>query len=224
METKIYLVRHAEAAGNARGTFQGMTDCDVSLRGKKQLAQLKEYFKEISLDAVYASPLRRTRETARAVIAGRVIPLSIVKDLHEIHGGKWEGLTWAEIKAQYPKEFHAWIQQPQNFVAPEGESMRQVYDRMTKAIHQLAVENAGKTIAVVSHGCAICNYCCYAENIGWEHLGDAPLFGNTGVGLICYDDSESISVSFLNQLSHLSEDVMPKHYSCWRERFSQLLH
>ena len=51
--TRLYLIRHCEALGNAKRLFQGSTDLDISEMGAKQLEYLKERFSKIPLDCVY---------------------------------------------------------------------------------------------------------------------------------------------------------------------------
>ena len=99
MITKVYLVRHAEAAGNVAKTFQGHTDCEVTEKGHKQLACLAERFKDVHLDIIYSSPLLRTRQTAAAVNKYHGLDVHInqgliiafdslgISRVHDIHSG-----------------------------------------------------------------------------------------------------------------------------------------
>ena len=123
MKTKVYLVRHAEAMGNVNEFFQGRTDCEISPKGKKQLDCLAERFRDIHFDALYSSPLSRTRETAAAV--NRYHGLDIIYDpqLIEINGGEWEGKKWADIPVLYPEEYHLWTEDMANFRTEKGEAM-----------------------------------------------------------------------------------------------------
>lgn len=82
--TKIYLVRHAEALGNVREFFQGRTDCEVSERGEKQLECLAEHFKNIPIEAIYSSPLKRTLSTAAAVNKYHDLPIQKYEGLIEL--------------------------------------------------------------------------------------------------------------------------------------------
>jgi probable phosphoglycerate mutase len=69
--TRVYLIRHAQSQGN---TGEDLTtgDPDLTEIGWEQARRLGERMKGQRLDAVYASPLRRTQETALAIAdAGR---------------------------------------------------------------------------------------------------------------------------------------------------------
>ena len=67
MTTKIFLVRHAEAEGNLFRVAHGQYDSVITPRGYRQLAYLRERFKNQRLDAVYGSDLTRTHTTASTV-------------------------------------------------------------------------------------------------------------------------------------------------------------
>jgi broad specificity phosphatase PhoE len=77
------------------------------------------------------------------------------KDLRERHGGRWEGLTDAEIRARYPAEHATWT-------PPEGESTLVVADRVAAALRRVATAvsdgtrtGGGGLAVVVSHGAAL---------------------------------------------------------------------
>ena len=217
MKTKIYIVRHAEASGNINGTFQGMTDCEISEKGKHQLELLKTYFDDIAIDAIYSSPLKRTMATAKAVNGTHDLPIQTVYDLHEINGGVWEGNSWESLPNLYPDLYEKWNDRPHEFHALEGESMQDVYDRMKNAVDTIARENEGKTVVVVSHGCAIRNFLCYATGVSFENLCDVIWLENTAVSLVEYDEKQHVSVKFINDTSHLSnEDMTVAHQTWWR--------
>ena len=65
--TTIYLVRHAEAEGNAYRRIHGQYDSLITPNGLRQIEALSKRFAEVPVDACYASDLYRTRKTAEAV-------------------------------------------------------------------------------------------------------------------------------------------------------------
>ena len=54
--TDLYIIRHCEAMGNRDRIFQGVSDCDITDLGAKQLECIAERFKNIFPDAGYSSP------------------------------------------------------------------------------------------------------------------------------------------------------------------------
>ncbi len=67
---RIYLARHGESEANAARTVAGWTDVPLTAKGREQAHALADSLKGIHLDAVYASTLSRSRETAEIAAPG----------------------------------------------------------------------------------------------------------------------------------------------------------
>ncbi|CDZ24127.1 phosphoglycerate mutase [[Clostridium] cellulosi] len=216
--TKLYLVRHAEAQGNIDRYFHGVTDADISKNGACQLERLKERFKDIEIDAVYSSPLKRALKTAQAANFYHGLPIKTDEGLIEINGGHWECKRWEDIPKLYPEENEAWEKRPWLFEPVGGESMRHVYDRIWNTILNIIKENMGKRILVASHGCAIRNFACRASGLPIERLNEMDWFENTSISTFEFDDSLNVKVISLNDASHLDEETstLPKQ-KWWQE-------
>lgn len=212
---RIYLVRHAEAMGNVLEFFQGRTDCEISEKGKAQLERLAERFRDIPIEALYSSPLKRTISTAEAVNRYHGLPIITVPEIVEINGGKWEGTKWSELPVRFPDEYRLWTEEINRFQAPCGESTAQVYDRMRSAVDRIAEENFGKTVAVVSHGMAIKAYLNYADGRSWDNYADPGWADNTAVSLIEYDDDMIPHIVYKNDASHLGAELSTLAFSAW---------
>lgn len=212
---KIYFVRHAEAMGNVQEFFQGRTDCEVSEKGEMQLALLAERFRDIPIERIYSSPLKRTVSTAEAVNRYHGLPLILDEGLIEINGGVWEGKPWSELPKLYPAEYDLWRNKMHDFYIEGGEKMTEVFERMKNTVSNIAAENVGRTIAVVSHGCALRNYLCYANGDGIERLKDVGWSDNTAVSLVEYDDGLAPRIVFKNSNDHLTGELSTLSHSQW---------
>ncbi len=215
MVTTVYLIRHAEAMGNIGGFFQGHTDCEVSPKGKMQLKLLSERFKDIKFDMIFSSPLKRTMETAEAVNLYHKLPINIEKGLIEINGGIFEGMDWGEIPLKYPEEFDLWQNHPEKFAVKDGDSMEDVYNRITLTVTRLAARNRFKTLALVSHGCAIKNFLCYANEIPLKKINSLEWSDNTAVTKIEFNENLKPTIIFQNDISHLSDDMQTLSKQTW---------
>lgn len=208
--TRIYLVRHCETIGNVKDIFQGSTDIDINDTGEKQLAFLEKRFSDIKLDRVYSSPLIRARKTARA-IAGKNDPeIELVSGLREIHGGVIEGQPFFNKSGRFGELLEVWKNHPEDF-APEGsEPIRSAYERIWETVRDIAAKNNRKTVAAATHGgvlrCLVCRL--LAGDI--SHLKEIELFGNTSVTLLEFDDELNPQIVFMNDLSHLPEQLRQK--------------
>ncbi|MCL2634406.1 MAG: histidine phosphatase family protein [Oscillospiraceae bacterium] len=205
--TEIYIVRHCEAEGNTSGFFQGITDCGITERGQLQLELLKERFHNINLDVIYTSPLKRTMLTAEAVQGGRDIEIIKEPEIIEINAGDMEGKLWSELPVLYPDTYSLWESDIGAFQAPNGESTRDVYKRMKQAITRIAQDNRGKTVAVVTHGCAVYMLMSFIHGYSEEEIGKRAFWSkNTSVSLVNFDEDMKPEVVLFNDDSHISEN------------------
>lgn len=216
--TRILLVRHCEAEGNTNGRFQGSSDCGISGNGEKQLELLALRLRNIRIDSIYSSPLKRARMTAEAINRYHHLTIHEDKRLQEIDGGDYEGLLWADLPKVAPEQDANWYTAPQDFCAPNGESMRQVYDRVWQAIRSIVRENPGKTVCVASHGCAIRNILCHAMNKPLEQLNDVDWCDNTAVSVIDFGEQGNPKIILLNDASHLTPEVSVFAKQTWWRR------
>src|SRR5919109_388046 len=85
--TRLYLVRHAQSQGN---TGEDLTsgDADLTDIGREQARRLGERLKTQKIDRVYASPLRRTQQTAAAIADASGLEVVPKADLREIELGQ----------------------------------------------------------------------------------------------------------------------------------------
>lgn len=99
--------------------------------------------------AVYASPLERTTETARAIARRLGLRVRAESGLIECDFGSWTGARLG-VLARKPEwsEVQRW---PSGFRFPGGESFLEMQARMSATIRRLAGRHRGETIVAVSH-------------------------------------------------------------------------
>lgn len=212
---RIYLIRHAEAMGNVLEFFQGRTDESLSEKGEKQLDCLAERFRDLKVERLYSSPLKRTLATAEAVNKYHSLPIITDEGLIEINGGAWEGRPWAELPERYPVEYGLWKNHMEDFYIEGGEKMTEVFARMKQTMDKIARENPGRTVAVVSHGCSLRNYLCHCMGRPISALKDVGWSDNTAVSLIEYDDNFTPRIIFKNSNEHLPPELSTLSASKW---------
>lgn len=205
--TRVYVIRHPETDGNAKKIFQGHIDLDVNELGKKQLAALKERFENINIDAVYTSPLLRTRRTAEAVVGCRNIPIIPHEGLIELNGGVYEAKTFFQIGEEYPDFPDIWSNHPWDFAPRNGEKMTDAYNRIWKTVKNIVCENKGKDIAVTTHGGVIRCLMCRLFKNDITKLTEIPFMYNTSVSLLEFDGKMNVNVVYFNDYSHLTDDL-----------------
>ena len=129
MTTKIFLVRHAEAEGNLFRVAHGQYDSVITPRGYRQLAYLRERFKNQRLDAVYGSDLTRTHTTASALYVPRGLAFRPLPLLREIKLGAWEQLSWGQIQRLDRRMYVDFNKRPDLWHVDGAETFAQVRDR-----------------------------------------------------------------------------------------------
>ena len=211
-------MRHCEAMGNYKRLFQGHTDADISENGVKQLEALAACCEGLSFDAAYSSPLIRAQKTAMAAIRGKDLALQLDRGLMEIDGGCWEGKPWTQLPELYPEMARRWYEEPWNFQADGGESMREVRERVCTTIQQIARRHAGQSVCVVSHGCAIRNLLCWAAGLPIERLNEIDWCDNTAISILELDEELAPSIVRMNDSSHLNDEISTFSKQTWWRR------
>ena len=155
MTTRIFLVRHGSTILSAEDRFAGATDVPLSDEGREQAKKLSHRLSKESMDAIYASPLNRTMETASIIAAPherKVIPQDA---LREINHGRWEERTREEVEKLFPDEYSKWEEDPFTFAPEGGESGLQVTARALPSLLQIVRNHEGKKALIVSHKATI---------------------------------------------------------------------
>lgn len=151
--TTIVLLRHGVTPNTVRKVFCGSGGSDPALTelGQEQAGRAATWLKQLdSVDAVVASPLRRTQETA-GIVAGELgLDVSLEAGIVETDFGEWEGYSFAEIMAKWPAEMDAWLGSTA-IAPPGGETFDAVSARVVEARDRLLNAYAGKTVVAVSH-------------------------------------------------------------------------
>ena len=141
----VYLIRHAlPDFPDGQKMCLGTTDIPLSEAGFQQAARMAARLPAVT--AVFSSPLSRAVQTAQSI--GQTV--TVVEDLKELYMGQWDGLTFDEIRKQYP-ELYAARGNNLSLLPPEAEDPKEGLARFTAALRHCAATAPGD-LAVVSHG------------------------------------------------------------------------
>jgi probable phosphoglycerate mutase len=111
---------------------------------------LVQRFEGVTLDAIYASPLERTVETATPLATQRRLDIVQREDVGEVRYGAIEGKSLKVLaKSKLWTQLQAW---PSNVRFPGGESLRETQQRAVAAIEQIRDAHPKQTVAIFSHG------------------------------------------------------------------------
>lgn len=217
--TRLYLIRHAEAEGNLYRIAQGHYDSLITELGYRQIAALRERFRDVHVDAVYSSDLFRTRTTARAIYEPKGLPLHTEPAFREIGMGVWEGKCWQELAMTQGDLLHRFNCDMGNWQVEGSETLQTVLDRFIPALERVAKENDGKTVAVVAHGMALRMVLGTLQGMTMEELNRTHHADNTAVSLVEYEDGR-FRVIFRDDNSHLAGTDLSTfaRQSWWRNK------
>ena len=151
--TEVYLIRHSKTLkvnnnlSNDSLQLQNEKAC-LSIEGE-ELA--KEHFNNLEFDGIdmlYCSNYVRAIQTAKYLANKNNLEINVVSDFAERRHGvnSWEELPDNFEKQQFENE---------NFKLYNGESQKEVRERMYKALMKILKESKNKKIAIVSHSTAI---------------------------------------------------------------------
>lgn len=154
--TTIYLIRHSAKFDVFRKLGKFNSDDNnygqykyrcLSIEGEKRAEILGKEAELQKLDAVYCSTYVRAMETAKYLAEPQNLSLNVDKRFDEISEGDLESAVWNEgCDRQY-------IELDLKF--PNGESHNEVFKRFDEGFWETVLENRGKRVAIVTHGCAM---------------------------------------------------------------------
>ena len=151
---ELIFVRHGRIDSNVRRAYCGQTDRELDAEGVRQAQGARDRLKEIKLDGIFASPLKRTLKTAQIINEFHKIDIAPSESIMEQNFGIWEDCTWEEICTRNPEEAKYWRDDWKDYCMEKGESSRQVHERNAGFIDGLLERHKSGTFLIVTHlGC-----------------------------------------------------------------------
>ncbi|MFF2543376.1 bifunctional RNase H/acid phosphatase [Kitasatospora sp. NPDC058063] len=203
--TTFVLLRHGETPLTPEKRFSGSGggDPELSDKGRWQAERAAEALAARgSVQAVVASPMRRTRQTAETVAARLGLEVRYEDGLREVDFGDWEGLTFAEVRERYPDDLTAWLGSAKARPTGSGESFTTLTHRAGVARDKIIARYAGKTVLVVSHVSPIKTLVRLALGAPPDSMYRMELSAASICAVQYYADGNA-SLRLLNDTSHL---------------------
>ncbi len=201
---RLYLIRHGETEWNTVKRFQGWTDIELSSRGIEQARLLSERFRNIKLDEIYSSPLKRAVKTAEPIAEKKGLELKTSEYFKEINFGIWEGKTRDELSALYGAEFDDFLIHPEAHTFPGDGSFDAVTERIKKGLNMVLDAKDNISVAIVSHGGIIRLIVKYLLDIEGEWYNKTWI-DNTSITLLELKKGGNL-LRVLNDSSHIPDN------------------
>ncbi|MFI9804987.1 bifunctional RNase H/acid phosphatase [Streptomyces sp. NPDC052301] len=201
----LVLLRHGETPLTPQKRFSGSggTDPSLSDAGREQARRVAEALaRRGTVQAVVASPLARTRETAGIVAARLGLDVAVEDGLRETDFGAWEGLTFGEVRDRHPEDLNAWLADPEAHPTGGGESFAETATRIAATRDKLVAAYAGRTVLLVTHVTPIKTFVRLALGAPPTALFRMELSAASLSAVAYYADGNA-SVRLFNDTSHL---------------------
>ena len=166
--TRLYLVRHGETFDNARQIMQGQTQGELNETGIRQASEVRDALAEVAVDAVVASDLWRSIQTARIVAAPHSLEVTTTPLLRE--------RDWGDFTGKYIPDLSHVKEWPDNI-----ESLPKLQERARQFLDFLRTNYPGQTVIAVGHG--IVNKAVQAVFFG-KKMNEVPRMKNAEVRVL----------------------------------------
>ena len=201
MGTIIYLTRHGETEWNIEKRLQGRGDSPLTENGIQRAKELRDRIKNIDIDVIYSSPIKRALNTANILRGNKNIDIITDDSLMEMCFGDYEGKKIDIVQEENPSwDINLIMQGNVEICAPNGENLKEVRERISKLMNKIIAENMGKSILIVTHGITLKALMYYFkdEDVNSEVMGQATL---TKINI---DEKNNFYIEFKNDDSHFS--------------------
>ena len=119
--TRFLLLRHADHDLVGRALAGRMEGVALNAHGREQAQALVKRLARFDVDAIYASPQQRARETVEPLAVERSLPVVIAPEFDEVDFGEWTGLTLAHMSEQGGAPWTQWCERRASAAPPGGE-------------------------------------------------------------------------------------------------------
>ncbi|MFN2475471.1 MAG: histidine phosphatase family protein [Chthoniobacterales bacterium] len=149
--TNFLFIRHAAHDYLRRAIAGRIPGVHLNELGRQQAEQLAQKLSLLPIDAIFSSPLERTRETAEPIARQLNLPVQIAEEFTEINFGDWTDRPFSELNSVSEwRHFNAFRS---STAPPRGELMLEVQTRVVRKLSSLRGQYS--FVAIVSHGDAI---------------------------------------------------------------------
>jgi 2,3-bisphosphoglycerate-dependent phosphoglycerate mutase len=201
-DMEILLIRHGQSEGDILQVHEGRADLLLTDHGRRQAKEMAKVVSEKYMpEVIWASTLKRARETAEILSVETGIEVIEEDSLREFNNGVLAGVPYAEAKIRFPEPEGG--RKPHEPIE-EGESELEFRFRAQTVFSKILAESAGrKRIAIVSHGGMISNLLRAFLNLPVSSDTHFPT-GDTGIHLLQVNGGQK-KVMFLNDCGHLAK-------------------
>jgi broad specificity phosphatase PhoE len=149
--TTFLVLRHAHSVANNEGILAGQLEgIGLSKDGIAQVKKLTSSFENLKIDRIISSPMQRCLETVEGIARSKRKRISIDERLIEMNYGSWSGKKLSKLGRM--KEWKVIQTKPSAFRFPQGESFKELEERIESLLKDLSRKYPKETILIITHG------------------------------------------------------------------------
>lgn len=180
--TNLILVRHGRSEWNDKGLWTGLTDVSLNDVGKAEAAKAAESIKDLKIDLIFDSKLKRVKETMDIITRKLRLKVPVRENaaLNERDYGIYTGQNKWQVEKELGQEEFKKLRRSWDYPIPKGESLKMVYERVMPFYKNeiLPVIKRGKNILIGGSGNSLRALVKYLENIPDDKISELEI--NTG--------------------------------------------
>jgi broad specificity phosphatase PhoE len=186
----IILARHGETEWNAEEIFRGRIDIELNETGIREAELLAKYLSDMTIAAIYSSPLKRALQTAEMIARHHDVKVEVAPQLIDLDYGEWQGLSHETVRDRYGQLYHEWLNNPQLVKMPAGESLDDVRRRTISLVEDIMAKVEG-AIVLVSHRVIHKVLICALLALDISHFWNIRI-DTAGISVFAYEDDRFV--------------------------------
>lgn len=200
---KLFLTRHGQTDWNIARRYQGHSDTELNQVGIRQAELLAQRLSKETIHAIYSSDLSRAMTTAEIIAnaQGQAPVFRSDMRLRELSFGDWEGMTYREMSAHSPELFDAWMKDSLTISTPNGETHRQLAERVQAAFDEIKAKHKEETVLIVGHSGSMQTLLALLLGVDLSRYWQFRVSQASLSELTVYEDS--VTLNLFNDISHL---------------------
>ena len=199
---ELLIIRHALPV--RRELTEGVADPELAPEGHEQARLLARYLESERIDAIYASPMARARETAEPLAELLCIDIRISPGVAEWDQNSSEYVPVEDLKAADDPRWHAMLAGEWT----SDESEEDFRARVLDTVETIIDDHRGERVAVVCHGGIINGYLSHVLGLG--EFARGFFYPNyTSINRVAAASSGERSIVTVNETSHLRGTGLP---------------
>ncbi|MDD3012269.1 MAG: histidine phosphatase family protein [Candidatus Gastranaerophilales bacterium] len=154
LKCKIIFIGHGSTLYSEQNRLYDVDEYPpLNEQGKKEIEKISNWLKSCSpnVDAIFASSALRSVQSARTIAKIFRKDFEILDNLYDRRAGIWGGMTFRQVQEKYPVMLEEYHKNPCNFWPEDGESTKELNNRVITTIDNIIQDNFQKKIVLITN-------------------------------------------------------------------------